>query len=257
MFEFNELISIITPVFNSELYLEETIISVIKQSYTNWELILIDDGSTDNSFNIMKSMEKKDNRIKVFKNDNNLGVSNTRNRGIEISEGKWIAFLDSDDSWDHLKLEKQIKVIESKECCFVFTGSKYINEKGIPFKGIMNVPDKINYKQLRKHNVISCSSVLVTKDVFNNIKMENDDMSEDFAVWLKILQKDIIAYGVDEPLLIYRISRNSKSGNKLKTFQMAYKVYRFIGINPISSTYYTLNHLVASIFKYKKIYLTK
>ena len=148
-------------------------------------------------------------------------------------------------------------MIESKECCFVFTGSKYINEKGIPFKGIMNVPDKINYKQLRNHNVISCSSVLVTKDVFNNIKMENDDMSEDFAVWLKILQKDIIAYGVDEPLLIYRISRNSKSGNKLKTFQMAYKVYRFIGINPISSTYYTLNHLVASIFKYKKIYLTK
>ena len=129
-----------------------------------------------------------------------------------------------------------------------------INEEGVPFKGIFNVPEEVTYSRLRKQNVISCSSVLVKKKYFENIKMERDEIHEDYAAWLRILRLGVIAYGVDEPLLTYRLSRKSKSGNKLKTVKMTYKVFRFIGINPFGSAYFMSRHVLASIRKYIRIF---
>ncbi|NLJ14732.1 MAG: glycosyltransferase family 2 protein, partial [Ignavibacteria bacterium] len=167
--------------------------------------------------------------------------------------GDWIAFLDSDDMWESTKLEKQMKVAKEKSAEFLFTGANYINEDGEPYKGIFEVPEQVSYKKLRNQNVISCSSVLIKKKFFENIKMEKDEMHEDYAVWLRVLKLGVIAYGVNEPLLIYRISRNSKSGNKMKTVKMTYKVFRFVGINPIGSAYFMINHVLRSVAKYKKI----
>lgn len=248
------IVSIIMPAYNCEKYVVEAINSVLAQTYKNWELLVLDDGSKDNTLQVIKEFSKKDSRIKALPNGKNMGVSATRNRGIELATGEWIAFLDSDDMWESKKLEKQLEVAKEKEAEFLFTGSSYINEQGEPFKGIFEVPAKVNYKKLRNQNVISCSSVLVKRKYFANIKMEKDEMHEDYAVWLRILKLGVTAYGVNEPLLVYRISRNSKSGNKMKTVKMTYKVFRFVGINPIGSAYFMMRHVVASVGKYKKIF---
>ncbi|NBG89624.1 glycosyltransferase family 2 protein [Isachenkonia alkalipeptolytica] len=248
------LVSVIMPAYNCEEYVIEAINSVLAQTYKNWELLVLDDGSKDNTLQIIEKFSQKDSRIKALPNGKNMGVSATRNRGIELASGDWIAFLDSDDMWEPLKLEKQFEVVENKSAEFLFTGSSYINEEGEPFKGIFEVPEKVTYKRLRNQNVISCSSVLVKKKYFENIKMEKDEMHEDYAVWLRILKLGVTAYGVNEPLLIYRISRNSKSGNKMKTVKMTYKVFRFVGINPIGSAYFMMRHVIASVGKYKKIF---
>ena len=247
------LVSIVMPAYNCEKYVVEAINSILAQTYRNWELLVLDDGSKDNTLRIIEEFSQKDSRIKALPNGKNMGVSATRNRGIELASGDWIAFLDSDDMWEPFKLEKQFQVVEKKSAEFLFTGASYINEEGEPFKGIFEVPEKVTYKKLRNQNVISCSSVLVKKKYFENIKMEKDEMHEDYAVWLRILKLGVTAYGVNEPLLIYRISRNSKSGNKMKTVKMTYKVFRFIGINPIGSAYYMANHVLGAARKYRNI----
>lgn len=248
------LVSVIMPAYNCEKYVEEAINSVIKQTYEKWELLVIDDGSKDNTVKIVEELSKKESRIHIIKNENNQGVSATRNRGISKASGDWIAFLDSDDMWDKTKLEKQMEYAKKISAEFLFTGSSYINEEGEYYKGIFEVPDIVTYKELRNHNIISCSSVLIKKRLFDKIRMEKDEMHEDYAVWLRVLKTGISAYGINEPLLIYRISRNSKSGNKMKTIKMTYKVFRFIGINPVGSTYFMIRHVMGSVKKYRKIF---
>ena len=249
------LVSIVMPAYNCEKYVVEAINSILAQTYRNWELLVLDDGSKDNTLRIIEEFSQKDSRIKALPNGKNIGVSATRNRGIELASGEWIAFLDSDDMWKPEKLEKQFEIVEKEAAEFLFTGSSYINEEGEPYKGIFEVPEKITYKKLRNQNVISCSSVLVKKKYFEHIKMEKDEMHEDYAVWLRILKTGVTAFGVNEPLLIYRISRNSKSGNKMKTVKMTYKVFRFVGINPFGSAYFMLRHVIASVGKYKRIFV--
>jgi len=248
-----KLVSVIMPVYNCEKYVVDAINSVLKQTYSNLELIVIDDGSRDNTIKIIENLSKQDSRIKLIKNEKNLGVSATRNKGITYAKGEWIAFLDSDDIWISTKLEKQLKYADEVGAEFIFTGVAYINENNEPYKGIFEVPCKVSYKNLLKQNVITCSSVLIKKYFFKTIKMKNDKMHEDYAVWLRILKTGVYAYGINEPLLIYRISKNSKSGNKIKTIKMTYRVYRFIGINPICSLYYMLNHVLRSVIKYRRI----
>ena len=156
--------------------------------------------------------------------------------------------------WEPSKLEKQLEVAKKKAAEFLFTVSSYINEEGEPFNGIFEVSEKLSYKKLRNQNVISCSSVLVKKKYFENIKMEKDEIHEDYAVWLRILKLGVVAYGVNKPLLIYRLSRNSKSGNKMKTVKMTYKVFRFVGINPIGLAYFMVRHVLGSVGKYRRIF---
>ncbi len=247
------LVSVIMPAYNCERFIAEAINSVVAQTYSNWELLVLDDGSKDETLKIINEFSQRDSRIRSLPNDKNLGVSATRNRGIELATGEWIAFLDSDDMWLPEKLEKQFEVVKKRMAEFVFTGSNYVDENGQPYKGTFEVPEIVSYKKLRYQNVITCSSVLVKKKFFKSIKMEKDEMHEDFAVWLRILKLGINAYGVNKPLLIYRISKNSKSGNKLKSIRMTYNVFRFVGINPFSAFYYTARHLQASVSKYKKI----
>jgi teichuronic acid biosynthesis glycosyltransferase TuaG len=248
------LISIIMPAYNCEQYVVEAINSVLGQTYQNWELLALDDGSKDNTLKVINEFGDKDSRVRPIKNEKNMGVSETRNKGIALASGEWIAFLDSDDMWEPTKLEKQLKDAKKNSAEFLYTGSSYINEEGIPYKGIFEVPEIISYRKLRNQNVISCSSVLIRKKFFDNIKMEKDDMHEDYAVWLRVLRTGVMAYGLNEPLLIYRVSRNSKSGNKIKTVKMTYKVFRFIGINPVGASYFMMRHVLGSIGKYKKIF---
>ncbi len=256
------LISVIMPVYNSEKYVVDAIKSVLNQTYHNIELIVIDDFSTDGTASIVKELSQMDSRIKFHINNKNLGVSAARNKGVSLSRGDWIAYLDSDDMWTDNKLEKQYNLINVKNVDFVFTGSSFVNEKGKSLEWTLGVPEKITFKELLKQNVISCSSVLIKKHYVEKYKMDRDDIHEDFGTWLRILKSGtydennscgMYAYGINEPLLIYRISSNSKSGNKIKSMMMNYKTYRYVGLNPLTSLYYMCWYVVRGLRKYGKL----
>jgi teichuronic acid biosynthesis glycosyltransferase TuaG len=239
------------PAYNASSFISQSIQSVIDQTYKHWELIIIDDCSTDNLLgNIYQFCN--DVRIKVYKNKTNSGVSYSRNRGIKLAKNKLVAFLDADDIWLKDKLDKQITFI-NRGYNFVHTSVLYINDKGENYKGKYIVPKLLDYKKLLLHNSISCSSVLTRKEYLLKHEMSNDKISEDYSVWLRILRDGVVAIGIQEPLIIYRLYKSSKSGNKIKSFKMSFGVYRQIGHNIIVSLFFTTTHLIGSIFKYKKI----
>jgi teichuronic acid biosynthesis glycosyltransferase TuaG len=244
------LISVIMPAYNCEKFVEAAVNSVLKQTYNNYELIIIDDCSHDDTTRIIDKLSKEDSRLRFYLNEKNQGVSATRNRAISLAKGEWVAFLDSDDCWESTKLEKQIQYVNTINASFLFTGVSYIDEDGKSYKGIFEVPEKVSYSQLLKQNVISCSSVLIKKKYIEKYKMEKDDTHEDYGAWLRILKVVPFAYGVNEPLLIYRRLRNSKSGNKVNSLKMAYKTYRYVGLTPIVAGYYLCWYIIRILKKY-------
>ena len=199
-------ISIVTPAYNCEKYLEEAVNSVLAQSFEDWELLIIDDCSKDATWLRMQTLAKQDNRIRIFQNRQNSGSAATRNNGIRQARGEWIAFLDSDDLWRPEKLERQMSVLRKHpDASFLFTGSAFIEDDGMTIAHVLHVPEKVSRKKLLKQNVISCSSVLIRRELMLEFPMpEEDGIHEDFATWLAILSKIPCAYGVDEPLLVYR-----------------------------------------------------
>ncbi|WP_353097075.1 glycosyltransferase [Tissierella praeacuta] len=247
--------SIIMPAYNAERYIEESIKSILYQTCTDWELIIIDDCSNDQTPNICKSYTEHSENILYFRNPSNKGVAESRNRGVSLAQGEWIAYIDSDDCWHPQKLELQLRLAAEKQARFIFTGSSFINENSVSLEYCLPVPLEIFYKELLKQNIISCSSVLIHKELMLRYPMENgSEMHEDFAVWLKILQNEkISAYGIDQPLLIYRISSTSKSGNKIKAGIMTYRVYRHIGVSIIPACYYWICYFFRSLNKYKHL----
>lgn len=254
----NERVSIITPAYNAEKTIRETIESVIKQTYPYWEMIIIDDCSSDATMSIIKDYAARDGRIIVISNTRNCGVSDARNRGVNHARGKWVAFLDSDDMWAADKLWRQIELLHNKKSKgespdIIFTGSGFIDSSGRTLSYKLDVPKTISYHELLKQNVISCSSVLVRRKLVLMYPMKHDDMHEDYAVWLQILKNGGHAYGINEPLLIYRLSETSKSGNKKKAALMTLKVYRYIGLNPIQSFYYFSWYAYRNLRKYYTI----
>lgn len=250
-----ELISIIMPAYNSEKYIAQSIDSVLAQTWKNWELIVVDDASSDHTCDVVELYVSQYPQIQLIKNRKNQGAAQARNIGIHQAKGQWIAFLDSDDCWMPQKLEKQIIVSRSTASDFLFTGSEFMDETGKRLAGRLSVPSVISYRQLLKQNVISCSSVLIKKELLILYPMEGNNLHEDFSLWLKILRDcKISATGIDEPLIIYRINSSSKSGNKKKSALMTYRVYRSLGLNPGIALYYWCWYVYLSLRKYKKIY---
>ncbi len=250
----NVKVSVVMPVYNASRFLSLAIDSVLSQSYCDFELILIDDCSKDNSYDILKTYEVTDNRVKVFKNKQNMGVSYTRNFGVSKAECDYIAFIDSDDMWHEDKLKKQLEIIRRfPDTDIVYTGSGFVDTQSVVSDFVFRVPTSVTYKKLLKQNVISCSSVVIKKKWLIKYPMAFDNMHEDFAVWLSVLKDGGIAKGVDEPLLIYRVDRKSKSGNKLKSMIMTYRVYKFMRLNIFSRFYYLVFYILSGIKKHGSI----
>ena len=248
-------VSVIMPAYNAEKTVAQAIISVMGQSFGDFELIVIDDCSKDNTVSIIEALAKEDERIVLLKNEKNSGVSKTRNYGISVARGELIAFLDSDDMWREDKLEKQLAIFEKNEKAVIsYTASAFIDNDGNPYDYIMQAEEKTDYKTLLKKNLLSCSSVMIKAEVMKGIEMPNDSMHEDYYVWLTVLKNTDFAYGVNEPLLIYRLSANSKSSNRLKSAKMLYNAYRTVGYNPITSGIFTLRYSWHSITKRHNIY---
>lgn len=247
------LISIIMAAYNAENTIEEAIYSVLNQTYRDFELLVVDDCSTDRTKELVQHMAALDSRVKLIFNSINSGVSFTRKHGLDEANGNWIAILDSDDKWEPKKLEKQIALQKKTKAELLFTGSGFMNAKGQPIDWYLSAPSEIGYKQLLKQNVISNSSALVRKDLYEKYYVMNDEIHEDFAIWLRILKTGKEAYGVDEPLLVYRIMQSSKSSNKIKAARMNWKTYRYIGLSLYRALYYECWYVINGIRKYSNL----
>lgn len=235
----NDLISIIVPIYNAEKFIRDTIETVLKQTYENWELLLVNDCSTDKSIELAKKFASE--KIKIYNMKKNSGAALTRNKGIELAKGKYICFLDADDLWDKRKLEKQITFIKQKDCAFTFTGYQFADENGKANGAKVYVPEKITYKQALKNTTIWTSTVMfdMNKLCKNDIYMPNVKRGQDTATWWKVLRKINIAYGMNEILSFYRRTTISLSSNKLKALKRTWNLYRNVEkLNLFKSIYY-------------------
>lgn len=246
-----KLVSVITPLYNSAAYIEETIKSVLNQTYENWEMIIVDDCSTDNGAEIVKKYQQLDRRIKLYINEKNKGVSETRNKAINVSEGKYIALLDSDDLWVETKLEEQINFMEENNIKISYTSYTKMNEDG-SLRGQIKVPEKVNYKELLKGNIMGCLTVVVNKELLAKDLFETTKQ-EDYILWLKLLKKIDYAYGLKQSLAYYRVLNNSRSSNKIDLVKFNWKIYREIEkLSLIKSIYYYVIYIKRGIFRFIK-----
>ena len=235
-------VSVIVPVYNSSKYLEECINSVIKQTYKNLEIIIVNDKSTDNSLSIINLFNDK--RIKVINLDENSGVSNARNKGVELSTGDLICFLDSDDYWNLKKIEKQVKFIKNK--AFIYSDYEFL-KNGKKHRVI--VPKTITYKEALKNTTIFTSTVMFNMEYLNkeDIYMPNIKLGQDSSTWWKVLKKVNIAYGMNEVLSIYRVGNESLSSNKIKSVIGTWKILKLEDINIIKRIYYFVCYVINAI----------
>ncbi|WP_053983013.1 glycosyltransferase family 2 protein [Niameybacter massiliensis] len=220
-FVMTELVSVITPAYNCAEYLEECIESVIQQTYSNWEMIIVNDKSTDSTKEIVEKYVAKDPRVKLYNQEVNAGAAAARNKAIELSKGRFIAFLDSDDKWKPHKLEKQIPFMLRNKYGFTFTSYEIMNGNKRNKKKIFRAPSKITYKQYLKNTIIGCLTVVMDKKILGEIKVEVGHL-EDVLTWMKYLKRGYIAYGLDENLAEYRVVQNSVSSNKVKNAKRYY-----------------------------------
>ncbi len=222
------LVSIITPSYNAEKFIEETIKSVQNQTLTDWEMIIVDDCSKDKTRDILHRIAELDSRLKVVLLEENGGAAVARNTALEQARGRYIAFLDSDDLWKAKKLEKQIAVMQKNNYAFTFTAYELMNENGDLLNKTINAPNKIDYKGLLKNTIIGCLTVILDKGQVGDVRMPNIRTRQDFALWLSVLRDGHTAYGLSEPLSVYRLVEGSISSNKLKTAKRNWYVYREI-----------------------------
>lgn len=224
-----DLVSIIIPVYNANKYIEATVASVVAQGYENWELLLVDDGSTDGSGETVERLAKQDvtKRIKVLRPKEHGSAAKARNYGLQQAIGRYIAFLDADDLWEADKLEKELSFMKEKRAGFVFTGYEFADADGNGTGKIVKVPETLTYKQALKNTTIFTSTVLIdTEIVDKKLVMMPEIKSEDTATWYQILRNDHIAYGLNENLVKYRRVANSLSSNKLEALRRIWNLYR-------------------------------
>ena len=244
----SELVSIIVPVYNAAGYIEETINSVIEQTYTRWELILVDDCSTDDSYDLIKKKIAEFERTKAYdgqsivllKNPQNSGAAKTRNNGVDAAKGRFIAFLDADDLWHPDKLQNEILFMKKYDASFVFTGYEFGDENARPTGRVVHVPKKLDYNAALSRTVIFTSTVLIDTDIIDKQLCHMPEVgSEDTATWWNILDTGVVAYGLDQVLVTYRRPAKSLSSNKNTAVKRIWNLYiNHASLTPVSASIY-------------------
>lgn len=251
--EMNELVSIIMPSYNTAQYITETIESVLKQTYTNWELIIVDDCSADNTDDVVRP-HLSDERIRYLKNEKNSGAAVSRNRALREAKGKWIAFLDSDDLWIPEKLEKQISFMEKNDYHFSYTNYAEIDIKGKRNGITVTGPKRITKTGMYNYCWPGCLTVMYDAEYVGIIQIADIKKNNDYAMWLKVCQK-VDCYLLDEELALYRRGRaGSVSTHSIKTMiGWHYKLYREAEKqNPIAAVFNTGRNMVFGFYKKKR-----
>ncbi|MCR5255674.1 MAG: glycosyltransferase [Acetatifactor sp.] len=223
------LVSIIVPVYNAKNFIKQTIESVTEGSFADFELLLIDDKSNDGTAEYLDEICEKmqDPRIKVFHLSENMGAAKARNFALKKAEGRYISYIDADDIWKTDKLKNEMEFMNKKDAAFVFTGYEFADENGIGTGKIVQVPEKITYREALGNTTIFTSTVLFDT---KKIPKENLEMpiikSEDTALWWKVLRSGITGYGLNENLVLYRRAGRSLSSNKLEALRRIWNLYR-------------------------------
>ncbi len=223
----DKLVSIVVPVYNAGAYIEETMEMVCRQTYSYWELLLVDDCSTDDSKAKIEAWCGKDERIRLIAKTQNEGAAMARNTGMEHAEGRYIAFLDADDIWLPQKLERELFFMEEKDAAFAFTAYEFGDEHAKGTGKVVHVPEQLTYRKALSRTIIFTTTVLFDLEKIDRelIRMPNV-ASEDTATWWKVLRNGYVAYGLDEVLAVYRRPENSLSSNKLVAIQRIWNLYR-------------------------------
>lgn len=235
----NKLVSIITPMYNSEAFIVDTINSIIAQTYTNWELLLIDDKSSDKTIEIVNRFIKKQSNIKLLENIVNSGAAITRNKGIMAAKGDYITFLDADDLWKPQKLEKQVAFMQIHNCDVSFSSYEQIDEQGKPLNKLVKALPVLTYKKFLKSNYIGNLTGMYNTATLGKVMSPNLRKRQDWLIWLAAVKKSKKpAQGIQESLAYYRIRENSISSNKVNLLKYNYAVYKKgLGFSTIKSIY--------------------
>lgn len=249
----DELISIIVPVYNVKKFIRETMDSVLTQTYPHWELLLVEDGSSDGSEDEIAAYmeEKKDPRIRLIRQSFNQGAAKARNRGLKEALGRYIAYLDADDLWMPEKLERELAFVKEKTAAFAFTGYEFADEDGVGTGKVVRVPETLNYKQALSNTTIFTTTVMFDTEKISKELLEMPDMkSEDTALWWKVLAKGYTAYGLNENLAKYRRVGRSLSSNKLEAIRRIWNLYREVAsLGVIKSVWYFCFWAVRAVWR--------
>lgn len=238
----NELVSIIVPVYNVQKFIEETMDCVLAQTYPRWELLLVEDCSTDDTLNVIQRYLERtgEKRIRLLRQPANMGAARARNRGLQEANGRYVSYLDADDLWLPEKLERELAFMKEKEAAFVFTGYEFADENGKGLGKVVHVPETLNYRQALSNTTIFTTTVMFDLEKLSREQLEMPVMkSEDTALWFRILRSGVTAYGLDENLVKYRRAGRSLSSNKLEALRRIWNLYRKAeGLNVISSAWH-------------------
>ena len=248
----NPKVSILVPQYNTKKVLLETIESVLSQTYRNWEMIIVDDCSTDGSYEYAMTLSEKDQRIKVFQLDCNSGPGAARKYAFEKATGEIIAFLDSDDLWMPVKLERQIKFMY--DCHYEFTCTDYeqINEQSKRIGRTIYCKEQADYKTVLRTCPVGSSTVMITSDLLRKVEMPTIRKNNDYSLWLRILKIYPYVYGIQETLMLHRKWPQSISYNKFKKVKYSWKVFReYEGFSVITSLFLILEWAFIKIMKIK------
>ena len=220
------LVSIIVPCYNMEKYIADTMMSVKRQTFPNWELLVVDDVSTDKTVTIIESYGKEDSRIHWFVKEKHTGIAASRNQAIGVAKGRFFAFLDADDVWHLEKLERQLEFMLEHKVGFSYSSYDLIDETGKPLEKVIKTAGTLTYNDFLRNTIIGCSTVMIDTDIVGRVTVPDFRTSEDTATWLDILKQGFKAYAIEESLTSYRIREKSASSNKWRAATDLWKVYR-------------------------------
>lgn len=254
----NPEVSIIMPLYNNQVHIKKTINSVLSQTFENFEIIVVDDCSEDNSVPIVQQLVKKDPRIKIFQMSENNGAALARNAGLKESKGRYIAYLDADDLWEESKLEKQISFMKKNNCGFSCTSYEVIDNEGKKLNKEVRMKKSLDYKGFLTNNLLQTVGIMAdTNHISKNLLiMPNLRRRQDAATWLQILRDGHKCYGLNEVLGYYRRVPNSLSSNKFKAAYGVWYLYREVESLPLGFSLYIYSRYVLLAI-WKRMYWVK
>lgn len=249
------LVSVIMPAYNAGRFLEEAVRSVMAQTFTDWELLVLDDGSSDDTLIIAQSLAQTDCRIRVLPNEHNMGVARTRNRGFDLCRGEYVALLDSDDVWYPQKLEIQLALMRETGADLSYCAYAIVDAAGEKNRADYLVPETVGFTDLLKQNVIGCSTVMLSASVKEKYRFETDFYHEDYVLWLQLLQDGCKFVGCTQVMAAWRYVENSRSFNKWNAAQKRWRIYRsYLHLGFFYSVRLVAEYAFQGLRKYSKYY---